>query len=92
LRYVPEHDAIIVAERTGSTLSVYDVLARAGFDLAQQLPRLIDEAIERLQFFYSPARDWPSAKPAREYCDSPLFVGGHSNCPSSRSSFRPAQT
>jgi ribosomal protein S18 acetylase RimI-like enzyme len=81
LRYVPEHDALIVAERTGSTLLVYDVLVRSGFDLAQQLPRLIDEPIERLEFFYSPARDWPSAQPTREYDESPLFVRGPHQLP-----------
>lgn len=80
-RYVPEHDAIIVAERTGSTLSVYGVLARTGFDLKQQLPRLIDEPIERLEFFHSPARDWPSAKPTRGYGDSTLFVRGPHQLP-----------
>lgn len=74
--YVPEHDAIIVAEQAGSTLLVYDVLARASFDLAPHLPRLIGAPIERLDFLYSPERDWPSAQPAREYSDSPLFVRG----------------
>lgn len=81
LRYIPEEDALIVAERAGSTLLVYDVLARTGLDLAQHLPRIIDAPIERLEFFYSPARDWPSAKPTREYSDSPLFVRGPHHLP-----------
>jgi ribosomal protein S18 acetylase RimI-like enzyme len=76
VRYVPEHDALIVAERAGSTLLVYDVLARAPFDVAQQLPRLLDAPIDRIQLFYSPERDWPSARPTREYRESPLFVRG----------------
>ena len=76
VRYVPEHDALIVAEQAGSTLLVYDVLARKRFDVAQQLPRLIGSPIERIEFFYSPERDWPSAEPTREYIDSPLFVRG----------------
>jgi predicted N-acetyltransferase YhbS len=76
VRYVPEHDALIVAEQAGSTLRVYDVLARAAFDLAPHLQRLIGAPIERLDFLYSPERDWPSAQPAREYSDSPLFVRG----------------
>jgi ribosomal protein S18 acetylase RimI-like enzyme len=76
VRYVPEHDALIVAEQAGATLLVYDVLARSTFDVAQQLPRLIASPIERLELFYSPERDLPSAQPTREYVDSPLFVRG----------------
>lgn len=83
LRYVPEHEALIVAERAGSTLLIHGVLARTRFDLAQQIPRMIDAPIERLEFFYSPARDWPSAKPSREYSDSPLFVRGPHHMPES---------
>jgi len=81
VRYVPEHDALIVAEQAGSTLFVYDVLARTRFDVAEQLPRLIGGPTERLEFFYSPKRDWPSAQPTREYVDSPLFVRGPHHLP-----------
>lgn len=76
VRYVPEHDALIVAEQAGSSLLVYDVLARKRFDVAEQLPRLITAPIDRIELFYSPERDWPSAQPSREYSDSPLFVRG----------------
>jgi predicted N-acetyltransferase YhbS len=81
VRYVPEHDALILAEQIGSTLLVYDVLTRTPFDVAQQLPQLIGAPIERLEFFYSPERDWPSAQPTREYSDSPLFVRGPHRMP-----------
>jgi ribosomal protein S18 acetylase RimI-like enzyme len=81
VRYVPEHDALIVAEQAGSTLFVYDVLARTRFDVAQQLPRLIEGPIERIEFFYSPERDWPSTEPTREYIDAPLFVRGPHHLP-----------
>jgi len=81
VRHVPEHDAVIVAEQVGSTLLVYDVLARTSFDLARELPRLLDEPIERIEFLYTPTRDWPSAQPTRQYGDSPLFVRGSHRMP-----------
>jgi ribosomal protein S18 acetylase RimI-like enzyme len=81
VRYVPEHDALIVAEQAGTTLFIYDVLARTPFDLVQQVPRLIGAPIERLEFLYSPERDWPSALPTHDYVDSPLFVRGPQRMP-----------
>jgi hypothetical protein len=51
------------------------------FDLAEQLPRLIESQIDHIEFFYSPERDWPSAEPTREYIDSPLFVRGPYHLP-----------
>lgn len=81
VHYLPEHDALIVAEQAGSTLVMYDVLARTSFDLMPHLPRLISAPIERLEFFYSPERDWPSAQPTREYIDSPLFLRGPHSMP-----------
>jgi predicted N-acetyltransferase YhbS len=81
VRYLPEHDALIVVEQAGSTLLVYDVLARAPFDLARHLPQLIQAPIERLEFLYEPERDWPSALPTRDNLDSPLFVRGPQHMP-----------
>lgn len=75
-RYVAEHDSLIVAEQAGTTLHVYDVSTSAPFDLAAQLPHLITAPIERLEFAFTPSRDWPNAGSAREYTESPLFTRG----------------
>ena len=76
MRYVAEHDSVIVAEQIDSTLYVYDVLTRTAFPLASELPRLLEAPIERLELAFTPSRDWPSALPTREYTESPLFIRG----------------
>jgi len=81
MRYVAEHDSIIVSTQVGDTLYVYDILTRAAFDLAGQLPRLIEAPIERLEFAFTPSRDWPSAEPTREYTESALFTRGPHQLP-----------
>jgi GNAT superfamily N-acetyltransferase len=83
VRYVAEHDSIIVGEQVGATLHLYDVVTSAPFDLAQQLPHLIDAPIEHLEFAFTPSRDWPSAKPTREYTESALFTRGPHRLPES---------
>ena len=87
MRYVAEHDSVIVAEQVDSTLYVYDVLTRVAFPLASQLPRLIQAPIERLEFAFTPSRDWPSALPTREYTESPLFIRGRHQLPTTAFKF-----
>jgi GNAT superfamily N-acetyltransferase len=81
MRYVAEHDSIIVSAQIGATLHVYDVVTRVAFDLAGQLPHLIEAPVERLELAFTPDRDWPGAEPTREYTESPLFTRGPQQLP-----------
>jgi hypothetical protein len=58
-----------------------DVLASRPVDVASWVPRLISAPITRIEFGFAPAELWPSAAPAGEYTESPLFARGPHRLP-----------
>jgi ribosomal protein S18 acetylase RimI-like enzyme len=87
LRYVPEHDAIIVVDQSDDLLRIYDVLSSAPLDLAAHLSRLVASPIKQLEFGFTPSRYWPHAIPKADYTDSPLLVRGPYKLPVQPSKF-----
>jgi GNAT superfamily N-acetyltransferase len=87
LRYVPEHDAILVIDQSDDLLRIYDVLSSKPLDLAAQLSRVIASPITQLEFGFTPNRYWPHAIPKADYTDSPLLVRGPQRLPDQPSKF-----
>lgn len=82
LCYSAELDAIFAVEQSGELLRIYDVIADAPLNLAEQLPRLIRSPITAVEFGFTPTRYFPEASPKADYTDSPLFVRGPHRLPS----------
>ncbi|WP_096331925.1 GNAT family N-acetyltransferase [Nannocystis exedens] len=69
-------DAWVFAKIEGDVLHIDDIVARAPFDLREQLPRLIDRPIRALRFGFTPDLWWPQAEPVEVEADAYLFVRG----------------
>lgn len=80
--YHEQDDAIVVAEQDMEVLRILDVLAAHPIDLKSYLPQLVTEPVAHIEFGFTPERIWPSANPECEYLESPLFIRGEVELPS----------
>lgn len=79
--YDDRSDTVVIIEQEPGRIRVCDVLSAGTVDLVELLAAVVTEPISRIEFGFTPETLWPSARAARPYTDSPLFVRGKFTLP-----------